>query len=226
MKKLFFILFSITLMISACHKDNSAPINMGYQYFPANEGHYVIYDVVSIIHDDVVSVHDTNVYQIKEVIGENFVDLEEEQYQKLYRYKRQSSQDNWQIKDVWTLKNTGKNAEVVEENKRMVKLAFAISYEKQWDCNALNSDESIECYYSKITDPFTVNNGNVIDSTVIVEHTNFLTFIDYTRSFEVYAANIGKIYAYKKEFTITNSDTLNPIKGVEQFYSLVEFGEQ
>ena len=223
MHKFSFLLF--ILIAVSCHKDNSAPISMGYHYFPINEGHYVVYDVVSIVHDDLVAVHDTNVYKIKEVIGESYDDLEGEQFHKLYRYKRTSSSNSWAIKDVWTIKLTNTTAEVLEENKRRIKMGFAISYDKYWDCNALNNDNKEECYYSKITDPFMVNNGNVIDSTAIVEHTNFLSFIDYTRSYEVYAANIGKIYAYKKDFTINNSDTLNPIKGVEQFYSMVEYGE-
>jgi len=225
MVKYVFIAFVLFFTFS-CKKDNSAPINLGYHYFPINEGHFVVYDVVSIVHDDIVAVHDTNVYQIKEVIGETYVDLEGENFQKLYRYKRAYVTENWQIKDVWTIKLKGQTAEVVEENKRRIKMGFAISYEKQWDGNALNEDDTEECYYSKITEPFTVNNGDIIDSTAIVEHTNFVTFIDYTRRYEVYAANIGKIYSYIKDFTITNSDISNPIKGVEQYYSMIEYGEE
>ena len=208
----------------SCNKDNSAPINMGYHYFPINEGHYTVYDVIDIIHDDAVAVHDTNRYQIKEVIGELFIDEESDEARKLKRYKRIDSTYNWVIKDVWAIKLTGRTAEVVEENKRRIKMGFAISYERFWDGNVLNNDETEECYYTKITDPFTVDNGTVVDSTTVVEHSNFLTFIDYQRHFEVYAANIGKIYSVKKFLEINNSDTLNIIKGTELFYSLIDYG--
>lgn len=223
MKRFTYIAFIIFVAYS-CKKDNSAPVNLGHHYFPTSEGLYVIYDVVSIIHDDVVAVHDTNNYQIKALIGENEIDLEGDEFKKIYRFKRLNDTLDWVIKDVWTMNLPGKTAEVVEENKRVIKMAFGISYSKEWDCNSLNSDESDGCYYTKIAEPFKLNNQNIIDSTAIVEHSNFLTFIDYSRSYEVYAANIGKIYSCKKDFTITNTDTLNPIKGIEQFYSMTEYG--
>lgn len=223
MNKIVVILIVILMGVS-CKKDNSAPINMGYHYFPVNQGHYTVYDVVDIIHDDAVGVHDTNYYQIKEVVGETYQDEEGDNAQKLRRYHRVDSTGSWVIKDVWAIKLTGTTAEVVEENKRRIKMGFAISYEQYWDGNALNNDDKEECYYSKITDPYTVDNGTVIDSTTIVEHADFLTFIDYDRHFEVYAANIGKVYSYKKELEINNSDTLDIIKGTELFYSLIDYG--
>jgi len=223
MKGFLYILL-VCIGVSSCKKDNSAPVNMGYHYFPTTQGAFVVYDVVSIVHDDMVSVHDTNSYQIKASIGETDTDLEGDLYQKLYRYKRSDEAQDWEMKDVWTMKLTDKTAEVVEENIRIIKMAFGISYAKNWDCNSLNFLNEENCSYMKITEPFKVNNGNIIDSTAIVEHSNNLTFIDYSRYYEVYAANIGQIYSYKKEFTITNTDTLNPIKGIEQFYSMTEYG--
>ena len=92
---------------------------------------------------------------------------------------------NWAIKDVWTMKLTGMTAEVVEENKRILKMGFGISYDKEWDCNALNNLELEEGHYTKIAEPFKVDNNVSVDSTAIVEHSDFLTFIDYTRYYEV-----------------------------------------
>jgi hypothetical protein len=214
------------LICLSCKKGNSDPINFGYHYFPMNEGHYVIYDVVNILHDDLVGVHDTNFYQIKEVIGESYVDQEDEEAHKLYRYYRSDASQTWASKDVWVTKLTSTTAEVVEENKRRIKMGFAISYNKYWNGNALNNEEKEECYYSKITDPFTVANGTEIEITTIVEHANFLTFIDYDRHFEVYAADIGKIYSFKKELDINNTDTLDIVKGTELIYSMIEYGEE
>jgi len=224
MMKYYIPFLLLIFMMSSCKKDNSSPVRMGYYYFPTIEGQYKIFDVMQIIHDHEVSVHDTLTYQIKEVIGESYEDLEGEQAQKIYRYYRQNDTLNWSIKDVWNQKLTTKTAQVVEENKRQIKMAFGISYNQYWDCNALNADDKKECYYANITDPYQLDNGIIIDSTAIVEQSNFLTFIDYTRSFEVYAADIGKIYSYNKDFTINNTDTLNPIKGTELFYSMVEYG--
>ncbi|MGV6861517.1 MAG: hypothetical protein ACWA41_07080 [Putridiphycobacter sp.] len=209
-----------------CKKDNSQKINFGYQYFPFTEGKYSVYDVMSIVHDDPISVHDTTYLQIKEVIGESYTDEEGETARKLYRYKRYSSTDNWQIKDVWSVKLTPQTAEVVEENQRIIKMAFAISYEQTWDANALNNKTAENCFYTHITEPFTVDNQEIYDSTAIVEHINNLNYIEYQRHFEVYAANYGKIYSVNKDLSINNGDTLDVEKGFEIYYSIVEAGEE
>jgi hypothetical protein len=223
MIKYLYIIVLIVMVVS-CKKDNSQKINFGYQYFPVNEGHYNVYDVKSIIHDDAVSLHDTTILQIKEVIGEAFTDEEGETALKLYRYKRNTSQDNWMINDVWVVKRTNETAEVVEENIRYIKMGFAISYQQYWDGNALNNKTKEECYYSNIAEPFTVDNLTVYDSTAIVEHQNNLNYIEYQRHYEVYAANVGKIYSVDKDYTIFNGDTLSPDKGYEVYYSIIETG--
>jgi hypothetical protein len=216
----------LVILCFSCKKGNSDPINFGYQYFQVNNGHFVVYAVIDIIHDDAVGVHDTNYYQIKEVVGESFLDEEDEEAHKLFRYYRSDTSNSWATKDVWVTKLTETTAEVVEENKRRIKMGFAISYNKFWNGNALNNDDKEECYYTNITDPYTLNNGTEVELTTIVEHSEFLTFIDYIRHFEVYAADIGKIYSFKKDIEINNSDTLDVMKGTELFYSMVDYGEE
>lgn len=144
----------------------------------------------------------------------------------LYRYKRYSDTLSWEIKDVWSVKLTSGTAEVVEENKRRIKMGFAISYSQYWDGNALNNDDKEECYYTNIAQPFTVDNFTVYDSTAIVEHSNELNYVQYLRHYEVYAANVGKIYSVDKDLTLIDGDTLNIEKGHEVYYSIVEYGHQ
>ena len=225
MTRIFIISITLLLLVS-CKKDNSQPINFGYQYFPVKEGFYKIYDVMSIIHDDAVGVHDTTILQIKETIGEVYTDEEGEEARKLFRYKRFSDTSNWEIKDVWSIKLTPQTGEVVEENKRRIKMAFAISYNQYWDGNALNNDEKEECYYRDIAKPFTVDNLTTFDSTAVVEHSNYLNYIQYLRHYEVYSANIGKIYSVNKDITLINGDTLNVDKGTEIYYSIVDYGQE
>ena len=40
----------------------------------------------------------------------------------------------------------------------------------------------------------------------------------------MYAANVGKIYSFKKDITINNGDTLDVDKGTELYYSLIDWG--
>ena len=213
----------LLLLFLSCKKDDTNII-YGYEYFPVDSGHFVTYDVVDIFHDEALLKHDTDRYQLKEVIGEELVDLEGDTIKKLYRYIRDADTLNWQLKDVWTVKKTNRSVEVVEENKRKIKMAFSISYDQYWDCNALNNEEEEQCYYRDIYEPILV--GDIqYDSSVVVEHQDFSSFIEYLRHYEVYARNVGRIQLYKKNLEINNGDTLNIQKGTELFYTAIDYGQ-
>lgn len=224
-REMRYLLLSIFgLLALSCKKDTDNSIIYGYEYFPIEEGHYVVYDVVDIFHDLALEPqHDTNFYQIKEVISETLVDGEGDTIQKLKRYFRESDTAVWEIQDVWTQKRTATTAEVVEENDRYIKMIFAIAYNRTWDCNALNNEPSLECYYENVYEPYTLN-STTFDSTVIVEKENFTSFIDFRRKFDVYARGVGKIKSVYKDLEIDNFDTTDIQKGAEIYYELVEFG--
>lgn len=224
MKKAFFI-FTILTSIFACKKDPiDNTIIYGYEYFPVEVGHFVVYDVVDIFHDlEIEPAHDTSRFQIKELVAEILVDGEGDTIQKIKRFFRVDETENWVTQDIWTQKRSASTGEVVEENDRQIKMVFAIAYNRTWDCNALNNETRLECYYENIYEPYKVNE-TVYDSTVIVEKENFISFIDFRRSYDVYGRNIGKIKSVYKDLRIDNSDTTDIQKGSETYYDLVEFG--
>ncbi|MBK6527191.1 MAG: hypothetical protein IPG07_17575 [Crocinitomicaceae bacterium] len=222
MKKLVSIV-SVFVLISSCKKDDT-PIIYGYDVYPMEEGHYVIYDVVDIFHDvALIPAHDTNYYQIKEVVGEEELDGENQPYRKLYRYYRASDTLNWIMQDVWTVKRTGQSLETLEENKRRISLAFSISYDQYWNYNALNEDEELTARYDNIYEPFSIGSDSY-DSTVRVEIENLITFIEYKRQYDIYAMNVGRIIRVQKDLEILNSDTTDIKKGTELFYTAIDFG--
>jgi len=221
--KFFRYIFIITVFFSSCKKDDNQ-ILYGYQCYPMEEGRYVIYNVVDIFHDlALVPAHDTNYYQIKEVIGEEELDGEGEAYRKLYRYHRSNDTLAWVIQDVWTVKNTGSSLETLEENKRRISMAFSISYDQTWNYNALNEDDALAAYYDNIYIPITMGDLSY-DSSVVVEIEDVLTYIEYKRQYDIYATNVGRIYSAKKDLQITDTDTLSIQKGSEIFYTAVGFG--
>lgn len=217
------IFLVLAIGLFACNK-NDGEIIYGYEYFPTDSGKYVIYDVMSINHDDLVGIHDTTTFQIKEQMGEEDIDLEGEPFTKLYRYTRAADTLNWALQDVWVVKKTDRSVEVVEENNRVIRMAFSISYDQIWDGNALNSLDQQQWYYRDIYEPMSIGQ-NSYDSTVVVERENFLSFIEYNRSYEVYARNIGRVQKYHKDIEIDAGDTLNVLKGTELFYTAVSWGE-
>lgn len=217
----------LTFGALACHKEvNDSSIIYGYEYFPTEIGSYKTYDVVEIFHDvDLLPQHDTMRYQIKEVLTEELIDDEGDTIQKIKRYVRESDTSIWIIQDIWTQKRTSTTAEVVGENGRVIKLVFAIAYDRFWNGNALNSSVALNSYYEDIYLPYTLNEV-VYDSTVRVEKEDFLSFIDYRREYEIYARNIGLIKSVYKNLKIDNQDTLDIQKGPELFYSLIDFGTE
>jgi hypothetical protein len=224
MKKLVSILI-VLVFISSCKKDDT-PILYGYNVYPMEEGRYVIYDVVDIFHDiALLPAHDTNYYQIKEVIGEEELDGENETYRKLYRYYRASDTLDWVMQDVWTVKRTGQSLETLEENKRRISLAFSISYDQYWNYNALNEDDELTARYENIYEPLSIGSDSY-DSTVRVEIENLITFIEFKRQYDIYAANVGRVVRVKKDLEILNSDTTDIKKGTELFYTAVGYGEE
>lgn len=220
MKHLVWILL---IVLFSCKKDQDS-IFYGYHFFPVNEGNYVVYDVVDIFHDIALSpAHDTDYYQIKEVIGEEFEDEEGESVRKLYRYYRPTDSLNWTMNDVWTIKRTKQTGETLEENKRRISMAFSISYDRFWNYNALNEDNELTSRYENIYEPLSIGNLS-FDSTVRVEIENTISFIEYKRQYDIYASNVGRIIRVKKDLEITNTDTTDIKKGSELFYTAVEFG--
>lgn len=220
---------SLLLLLScvflfACKKQPEKSIIYGYSYFPTNLNNYVVYEVVDIFHDNALKpAHDTVRYQVKEVIGEELIDGEGEVAQKLRRYIRANDTLSWTLKDVWTLKRTATTGEIVNENNRIIEMVFAIAYNRTWNSNALNNQKSLKCYYEDIYLPFTLPTIE-FDSTVRVEKENFSSYIDFKRSYTVYAPRVGRIYSVAKDLQIDKGDTLDIIKGSELFYTAIDFG--
>lgn len=212
----------VVLLFTACEKSPTA-IDMGYDYFPLSEKLTRVYDVVEVFHDvDLVPAHDTFHYQIKEVIGEPFTDGQGETAYEFSRYRRVDENGIWQLKDVWTAKRNAVRAEQVEENQRVVAMAFPINTLTVWDKHALNTLDETNSIYSRYHQPITVG-GFSFDSTCRAEHQNFISFVDYRIEYADYAKYIGQVRYVIKDLVIDQFDTLNIQKGHELSMSLIDY---
>lgn len=222
MKLYLFSICSLLLLVVSCREDHT-PVQMGYDYFPTQEGKYVVYQVMEVRHDtDLQPTHDTSNYYLKEVVGEPFTDEAGDTAHKLYRYIGETQQ-NLSLKDVWIIKRTPANAQKVEENIRIVKLGFAPDITDEWDGNAMNNNDEELYTYEWVHEPYTV--GNIaLDSNVKVLQQDFYTFVDYLSAYEVYGKNVGLIHKVKKDFYISNFDTINVIRGTEIEMRAIEYG--
>lgn len=219
-----FLIFVLIVLVSCNKKETTTSLNMNTNYFGLKEGRFVIYNVQEMFHDvDLIVKHDTNTYQLKTVIGEEYIDNSGRIGRKYYRYTRALSTDEWSIKDVWVGLITTNSAELVEENQRIVKLIFPISLNKTWNPNIYNNNEASEVTYEYI-DQAAIISGLQFDSTLKVNQRYFKSLIDYQNQYENYATNVGLVNKFYKNLVIDNFDTLDVQKGNEIHYQLVEYG--
>lgn len=220
----FLYLFCLLVFLSACKKnDSEISPQLHTDYFPLKKGQFVIYETTQITHDENVSQHDTLRYWLKTIVGQLYVDNEGRAAHEFLRFVSNDLGFSWQIQDVWTAILDGNRLELVEENERVIKLLFAPTFSKEWNLNAYNSKPYQVAVYSKIHEPFTLNN-NFFDSTITVKQADLFSFVDFREQSEVYAKGIGLVSKYYKNLEIDNFDTLNVQKGTELYYNCISFG--
>jgi hypothetical protein len=196
-----------------------------YKYSGIYSGRYIEYDVIHILHDDEVDIHDTLKFRIKTVIGDTFTDNQGRISNKYLRYTWDDMVDNWKIKDVWSIILNGKNAELVDENQRLIYLTFPIQLDFYWNPSIYTVGSNENYFFNKIHTPTKLGNFQ-FDSTVTVIQNNYYTLVDYKKQHEIYAKNIGLISKFYKNLKIKNFDTLQVKKGEEWYFTLTNFGQE
>ena len=205
MKRLIpLILLSILLVFFlSCKKENPEQDNIskGMNYFPLEQGKYIIYEITEITIDKPSEYYDTVIYYIKELTESIYIDNQSEQAYRIERYIRYNETDEWNIHQVWSSKLTNISAQKVEENQRFVKIRFPVKIGLSWNGNIYN-DLDLKKY--EITDiHYSENiNGFNFDSCLLVIQKNSESLIHKDLELEIYAWNIGMIY---KEITNINS---------------------
>ncbi len=188
------LFFCFSVFLFACKQENvSAPIPMGYEYFPVNIGHTIIYDFDSVFKDTKVDVNETTHFQIKEYIESVFSDNTNRPTQRIERYRRNNDTTVWTIMNVCTSTLTNTVAERVEDNQRYIKLVFPVSLNKTWFGNSFTTQPKWEYEYTKVNESATIN-GIKFDSTLTVTQIDELNLIEKNYSIEKYAKHVGLIY--------------------------------
>jgi len=221
-KSMLFKLFAIVtvILISSCKQDPTPKFHM--EYFGMEPGRYVIYDVMEIDHDQALAMHDTTIYQLKTYWGQPYIDNEGRDAREFIRYKRDNPSDPWVFSDLWTGIIDGIRGEIVEENQRVVKLVFAPTLNKEWDANAYNIFDEMNCYYRDIHQD-TVLNGIAIDSTLVVEQADYANLIDSVRKYEMYSKNVGLVYKHyvDNHYQFSSNEV---VEGKEIYYTFYQTG--
>ncbi len=223
--KVIYFLFLVGGTFLSCEKSvKSEATNWFKNYYDTTPGRYIEYRVLEINHDESTqNQHDTLNYFLRVQIEDTITDNMGRINRKYVRYKKMNFNDPWQISDVWMTIVDGVNAELVEENQRIVKLKFPINEFTKWNANVFNLDEKLDCFYENIHQSQLIN-GLFFDSTVTVNQGLVRNFLRYYRKNEVYAKGVGMISKYFKDLNISNFDTLQIDSGKEIYMEVINFG--
>ncbi len=221
-KLVLILLFIFSAIFTKCEKETAPPVNLFHEYFPVDIGHYVIYEVDSIVYDDFTGEIDTFYYHVKELVESEFVDGDGYTSLRLERYIRPDNNTEWEIKNIWKARLNTEKALKTEENLTYIKLTFPPRDGKTWDGNAFNVLNEQTYKYEKIHEPYTVNNIS-LDSTVTVLQKDFETLVSKDFKIEVYALNIGLVYKEFVELVLEPDGSI--VRGVDYSYSLKSYGK-
>lgn len=195
-------------LFSCKDKSETLTLDYHYNYCPLDSGHYVVYNVDSILYTFNGQHHnDTVHYQWKEMITDTFYDNENRLNYRLECYRRPDSLSGWNIDRVWYVLQTTTNLQKVEDDLRFVKLVFPPADGAQWNGNIYipSTDQYADFEdwtynYSDVHSPYSIN-GFSFDSTLTVNEIDEENLIQKKLRREVYAANVGMIY---QEWEIMN----------------------
>jgi hypothetical protein len=210
-------------VFSSCKKDSPTEVFTGHGYFPVEIGHWVEYDVDSIVYNDFTGLVDTFRYQVRELIESDFVDDAGRPSKRIERFKKSSDTLDWQISDVWYCTVTSFRAEKTEENIKYVKLIFPVKKGKNWDGNAFNNIGSWDYEYTEVNEPLLLGT-QIFDSTLTVQQIEDFNLIETINYKEVYAMGVGLI---KKEIIDLKTEVNGTIKsGIKYYKTYRNHGKQ
>ena len=219
--KLVFLIFFLIIALSC--KKSSESVEFYYDYFPLIEGTFIEYDVTSIKH---YSGSDTTKYKLKTVVGDTVIDNSARIAHKFFRYIYDTLYKEYKVKDLWTAIIDENRAELVEENKRRIKLVFAPTKDKKWNINAFNFDEPLIAFYNNIHEAFSIGIHSFDQTVKIVNQYKEANLIESINHYEVYAQGVGLIKKYYKNISYSNFDSLHPTSGEELYYNVINYGKE
>jgi len=220
--KVFFLLSGLLVFLAACSNEEARPADMFYEYFPDVPGHFVIYDVDSVVYDDFTGQTITYQYQVKELIESRFIDGEGKESIRLERFIRLSALEPWEIKNIWQARVLPGRAEKTEENLTFIKIVFPPRLGQTWNGNAYNILPEQNYRITDAHKPYLISPALTFDSTVTVLQNDFFTLISEDLQEEKYAKYIGLVF--KRYRSITKQPDGSIIGGVDYSYRISEFG--
>jgi hypothetical protein len=216
-------------LINGCLSSKIEPVSAGYDYFPLETGQYAIYDLTEQYYSlNAAPVQRT--YQLKEVVGDSYLDVTGNKAFRLMRYRRSTANQPWQADSVWSTRLVNNEAIRTENGLDFVKLLFPVSDQLTWDGNRLNSAGNDDYQLRNSRQPYRVSDKQY-DETVTVIAQNDSTLVSQDKRIDIYARQIGLIYKERTQLQFCSSSPGCIGKyqidyGIRQIYRIQQYGKE
>jgi len=231
------LLAVLSLVYASCKKDHEndrfyPEATRGY--FPLQLGRYVVYDVDSVIWDNVDCSRRERHWNMRYTVADTFTDVTGRPSYRIDVLKRVADTGIWQVSTVVYATPTTNGIEVAMNNLQMEKLIFPVSEGATWFGNRLiDTNENGNKIYGKWLYQYVnflrpYNNGRInFDNTITVNEVNdsignperspaAIARRNYAR--EIYGYDVGLIY---REFTHWTYDPSDPALACRKGFSVV-----
>jgi hypothetical protein len=208
MNKTLRYLLSVILgcfLLSACNSEKvePEPNRLGYDFFPLETGNFVEYDVQETYYA-LTANPIIRTYQIKEIIGDSFLDLSNEAAYQVMRYSRPEGNAAWQLDSIWVAKRTPNQAIRIENNIAFVKLIFPVEEKQTWNGNVLNNLGNDEYQLLALNKPYKVT-GAEFDNTLTIVQNVDSSLVNQDKRTEIYAQGVGLVYKERVQVQFCSS---------------------
>jgi hypothetical protein len=203
----------ILFVLFGCSKTEKPDWDAHYRYFPMNEGHWVIYEVDSVVYN---KLQDTVIhfsYFVRETITSEFADLAGEKWRRVEHEISQDAMVSWVKTAASARKISKRTAVTLEDNLRVIRLIFPCKKFIYWNGNAMiNYEDPFNCQflgdwqfqYKELFVPQTIS-GITFDSVAMVQQVADSGLICKSLVNEMYAPDIGLIYKHIERLTTQNT---------------------
>ena len=235
MKILAFIVLAAIFFV-ACKKSETANY-LTYDHFVSPKvGKFIIYKLDSTITASFGESLITKSYLIKDSIYEQFLDNENRESYKIFRYQYDSAAKVWKSINTFYMTPLSQKLEYVEDNNRYIKLINPVTENNSWQGNSYigndlfgisNSFSNWAFSYTNINQPAQVGDLKFDKTVTVVQYDSTdnnpffdpKNFYQYNKSYEVYADTIGLIYKdllsweYQAFRDVSNCQLIKPVAG-------------
>lgn len=224
-KILLLSLFTIALVFSACKKETvNLNLDYGYEYYPIDSGHTLIYRVDSTFYDEFFDTIYTHTWVVTETVLQLDEALDGNPRARIGRtqYWWETLPPTDLVPEIFYVTKSDSELDYQDDNLRFMKMVFPVLNDREWDGNIYLNENDFNLHetyvdwqykYTNVGQPYTVQ-GEEYAETLHLSYIENESLISRTFAEERFAKGIGMIYRKVDQLELNTAD-LTPFIGIE-----------